>query len=86
MSEIKWKLPGPDEPGFLRRRQEIIALLDAKPTPEANDNILKFLRPYVEDPDTLLDCTRREYGRAILSLLGIDHKVSDPKEGSSGQP
>ena len=85
MSEIKWKLPEPDDPGFLRRRREVIALLDAEPTPESMEAMIEFLSPFVEDPDTLLDCSRREYGQAILAMLGYDFKVPDPKGGSSGQ-
>ena len=85
MSKIKWNLPGPDEPGFLRRRQEAIALLDAEPTPESMDNLIEFLAPFVEDPDSLLDCSKREYGQAMLAFLGYDYKVPDPKDDSSGE-
>ncbi len=84
MSKIKWKLPGPDAEGFLRRRLQLTVLLDAEPTPANDQAILDFLKPFVEDPDTLLDCSRREYGHAVLSLLGLKHSVSDPKDGSSG--
>lgn len=84
MSKIIWKLPGPDEPGFLRRRRALIALLDAEPTVENHVLIIKFLQQFVEDPDTILDCSRREYGDAVLSMLGYKYSVSDPKEGSSG--
>lgn len=86
MSELKWKLPGPDEIGYLRRRREVIELLDADPTPENEDKLIKFLSQFVEDPDTLLDCTRREYGQAMLSFLGYGFQIPDPKGGSSGQP
>lgn len=86
MSKIKWKLPGPDATGFLRRRREVIALLDAEPTPENMEAIIEFLTPFVEDPDTLLDCSKREYGQAILNFLGYDYKVPDPKGGRSEEP
>ena len=86
MSKIKWNLPGPDDPGFLRRRREVIELLDAEPTPESMENLIEFLTPFVEDPDTLLDCSRKEYGQAILAFLGYSFNVPDPKGGSSGQP
>ncbi len=85
MSKIKWKLPGPDAPGYLRKRREVIDLLDAEPTPESMENLIEFLTPYVEDPDTLLDCSRREYGTAMLSFLGYGFKVPDPKGESSGE-
>lgn len=85
MSKIKWKLPGPDEPGFLRRRREVIELLDADPTPKNEDKIIKFLTQYVEDPDTLLDCTRKEYGQAMLCFLGYGFEIPGPKGGKSGE-
>lgn len=85
MSKIKWKLPGPDDPGFLRRRREAIALLDAEPTPESMDNLVEFLTPFVEDPDTLLDCSKREYGQAMLAFLGYGFNVPDPKGEKSGE-
>ena len=85
MSKIKWKLPGPDDEGFLRRRREAIALLDAEPTPESMDNLIEFLTPFVEDPDTLLDCSKNEYRTAMLAFLGYSFKVPDPKDASSGQ-
>ena len=83
MSKIKWNLPGPDEPGYLRRRREVIELLDAEPSAESHDKIVEFLEPYVEDPDTLLDCSRAEYGMAMLAFLGYGFSVPDPKGDSS---
>ena len=85
MSKIKWKLPGPDDPGFLRRRGELIPLLDAEPSPESHDALIEYLSEFVEDTDTLLDCSKREYGKAVLAILGYGHKVPDPKDESSGQ-
>ncbi len=84
MSKIKWKLPGPDAPGYLRRRREVIELLDAEPSPENMDSLVAFLEQFVEDPDTLLDCSKKEYGRAMLHFLGYGFTVPDPKDESSG--
>jgi len=90
MSGIIWDLPGPDDRGFLRRRREIIELLDAEPSKEGMDAILAFLLPYVKSPrsrkaamSALLDCSRVEYGKAVLSFLGLGNKISDPKGGQS---
>ena len=85
---IKWKLPGPDETGFLKRRYEIILLLDAEPSEESMQAILDYLAPFVDAPegeamDALLECSKLEYGQAILNLLGYDYKVPDPKGGRS---
>jgi hypothetical protein len=89
MSKIKWKLPGVNEPGFLRRRGEIIELLDAAPTPESMDAVLDYLVPFVDAPEDeareiLKDCSRLEYGEAVINLLGYDYSVPDPKGGNSG--
>ena len=89
MSKIKWKLPGVNERGFLRRRGEIIELLDAAPTPESMDAILDYLVPYVDAPEDeareiLKECSRLEYGEVVINLLGYDHRVPDPKGGNSG--
>lgn len=85
MSKIKWNLPGPDDPGFLRRRGELIPLVDAEPSPESHAALIEYLSGFVEDPETLLDCSKREYGKAVLSILGYGHEVPDPKGASSGQ-
>ena len=87
---IKWKLPSPDEPGFLRRRRELTLLLDAEPTPENLEAIMDFLEPYVKAQkgksrkDILLDASKVEYGIGVLSILGYGNSVPDPKGGSSG--
>lgn len=86
---IKWKLPSPDEPGFLRRRLDLSALLDAEPTPENQEAVIEFLIPFVDAPkkearERLLDASKAEYGVAILNLLGLGNIVTPPKDGSSG--
>jgi hypothetical protein len=86
---IKWKLPTADDPGFLRRRRELASILDAEPTPENNEKLIEYLKDYVdaENPvETLLEASQREYGAAVLHLMGFANMVPDPKGGSSGQP
>lgn len=84
---IKWNLPDNDAPGFLRRKREITALLDAPPTPQGLDKLLKFLIQFVddEDKDVLLDASKVEYGQAVMHLLGYSNTVTDPKGGKSEQ-
>jgi hypothetical protein len=85
---IKWKLPGLSEPGFLRRKMELTAILDAEPTPDNLEDLVDFLTPYVEaeDPrEALLEVSRVEYSHAILELLGYGNSVTPPKGGSSEQ-
>lgn len=85
---INWKLPTINDPGFLKRRREIAALLDLAPTPENTDKLIDYLAQFVEgDPEeakeALLDASQTEYGQAIASLLGYASAVSDPKGGKS---
>jgi hypothetical protein len=88
---IQWKLPTPDEPRFLKRRRELAELLDLEPTPENTDRLIDFLVPFVEAKnkkearEILLEASQREYGFAVLTLLGYGSTVPDPKGGSSGQ-
>jgi hypothetical protein len=91
MTEIKWKLPGHDEPGYLRRRRDLIALLDAEPSPENMDKMIEFLLPFIEQPksrkakeNALLDASKAEYGKAVLEILGYGVSVPDPKGVKSG--
>jgi hypothetical protein len=87
--KLKWNLPGPDAPGFLKRRREISALLDVEPTPANLDKINEYLTQYIEGPKdealaALEGISKREYGQAIMSLLGYDFDVSEKKDGKSG--
>ena len=88
---ITWKLPTPDEPGFLRRRRALSELLDLPPTPENTDKLLDFLAPYVvtvpkgkSAKNILLDASQAEYGTAVMQILGYGNTVTDPKGESSG--
>ena len=85
---IKWKLPDNNEPGFLRRKRDLTALLDAPPSPSNMDKMLYFLLPFVDadnPKEVLLDASKAEYGEAIIHLLGYGSSVPDPKGESSGQ-
>ena len=78
---IKWKLPTINEPGFLKRRRELSVLLDAEPTPENLDKITDYLSQFSDDD--ISDCSKAEYGVAVIALMGYGSSVSDPKGGSS---
>ena len=85
---MKWKLPGYTEPGFLQRRLELTALMDAEPSLDSLGDLLDFLEQFVdaEDPrQALLQASQAEYSEAIIRLLGYGNSVKPPKEGSSGQ-
>ena len=86
---IKWKLPDVNEPGYLRRRRDLLKILDDEASKEGLVNLVKFLVPYVEveegeDPvEVLLDVSQSEYARIVLYFLGYSNMVSDPKGESS---
>lgn len=89
---IEWKLPDENEPGYLRRRRELTAVLNAPATPQAVDASIDYMLRYVakpEDPkearEALLDLSAVQFHRATLELLGYKMgKVPDPLGGKSG--
>jgi hypothetical protein len=92
--EIEWKLPDENEPGYLRRRRELTAVLNAPASPQAVDASIDYMLRYVakpEDPkearEALLDLSAVEFHRATLELLGYKvGKVPDPKGEKSAMP
>ena len=85
---IKWRLPGPDEPGFLRRRRDLSALLDEPaPTGSVNARVIEYLAQYVEEPadpeEALLDLSQNEYSNVVLTLLGVTVVTPPPLGGRS---
>ena len=83
---IKWNLPDLNEPGYLRRRRDMIKLLDNEATPKGFTELVKFLAQYVEGEEPveqLLDVSQADYSGIILYFLGYINTVSDPKEESS---
>ncbi|MCX6069454.1 MAG: hypothetical protein NTU91_01140 [Chloroflexi bacterium] len=91
---IEWRLPDENEPGYLRRRRELTAALNAPATPAAVDASVEYMLRYVakpEDPkearEALLDLSSVEFYKATMQLLGYKvGKVSDPKGEKSGTP
>ena len=85
---IKWRLPDPNEPGYLRRRRALTHLLDAPPTTDAVDALVGHLSQYVEEPsdpkeaiEAILDLQGDEYRRVIVTLFG--YEVPPPFAGRS---
>ena len=77
MAEIVWKFPGPDEPGYLRRRRELCVLLEVPATSAAVDAEIEYALPYVVEPEdrkaarqALLEMPTLEFHAAVLQLLG----------------
>jgi len=89
---IQWDLPGPNTPGFLRRRRDLGQLLDAELNPVNLEAVHEYLLQFVKQPEdrhealeALLDLSGAEYSRVILKLLGEIPHIPDPKGGPSGQ-
>ena len=91
---MEWKLPGPDEDGYLRRRREISTLLDAAPSPDNIDSLAKYIAQFVSEPldeaealEAVLDMPQKEYQGVIGRLLGFTMApVPDPKGAPSATP
>lgn len=90
---LKWNLPDPDAPGFLRRKRLLTEILDEQPSPENFQRLMKFLADFLDhEPDEeyeaiferLMECSRIEYAQAIMNILGYDYKITDPKGERSG--
>ncbi|HLC03019.1 MAG TPA: hypothetical protein VJK02_08280 [Anaerolineales bacterium] len=89
---IEWDLPGPNTPGFLRRRKELGELLDAEYNPTNLEAVNEYLLQFIKQPEgrdealeAILDLSGAEYSRVILKLLGEIPHIPDPKGGPSGQ-
>jgi hypothetical protein len=89
---IEWDLPGPNTPGFLRRRRDLGELLNAEMNPANLEAVNKYLLPFIKQPEdrqealeAILDLSGAEYSKVILKLLGHIPHIPDPKGGPSGQ-
>ena len=91
---IEWKLPKADEPGYLRRRRELTAILNAPASPEAVDASVEYMLQYVLKPEdrkeageALLDLSTVQFYMAVSQLLGYKvAEVPDPKGETSAAP
>lgn len=94
MSAIQWNLPGPDDPGFLRRRRDLLALLNADGTPENMDALAEYLvqfaamdRPHDEVLVGIMDLSQRQYQAILRKLIWEGGgNVPDPLGDNSAGP
>jgi hypothetical protein len=76
MTTLRFKVPGPDSPGYLKRVRQALAFrksLTGEPTPEMIDELAVFLSGYVTEPESeeerieaLMDASQEDF----LALLG----------------
>ncbi len=87
---MKWNMPGPDMPGYLRRRRELAELLAAPSTPENISALTKHLAQYVEGDEKqaiadIEELSGKEWADVVLRLqTGV--AVDPPKGESSATP
>ena len=77
MSEITFRPPGPDAPGYLRRQRQALEFAEAikaNPSPALIDRLVEMLLPFVIEPqdrqaarDALLDASETQF----LDLLRV---------------
>jgi len=79
--KIKFVVPGPDEPGYLRRQRKAIDLvskLDPKAlTVQAMDEMVEFLCQFVTEPEeekdkfeALLDLSQNDFTEMLRAVAG----------------
>lgn len=81
MSEIVLAVPGPDEPGFLRRMRVGLELSErfssGRLTPQMVDALVEYLLPYVQQPaereaarQALLDASQAQFEEMMRAVNG----------------
>jgi len=81
MTILRFKVPGPDDPGYLRRMREGLRFRDqlagGEPTPEMIEEMAKFLATYVTEPadyaarvEAMLDASESEFNQLLEALMG----------------
>ena len=95
--EVVFRLPGPDEPGFLRRRRDAIRVLSERMSLEALEAVVDFLLPLVKEPidqdearEALWNLTAIQFNGIMRDLIGgmtgqVDPKQEGPSESGSGK-
>jgi len=90
--EVTMTIPGPDAPGFLRRQKaamtfsQLLADKTARMDPEAVDEMVTFLLPFVEHPEdrkaaseALWDMSENQFNDAMKAVQG-DIDVEEDEE------
>lgn len=78
--EIKFRVPGKDEPGFLRRQRDAVRFgseLRSNPSVELMDEMVAFLAQFVEEPageseaiEALLDASQNQFQELLKAISG----------------
>ena len=91
--ELTFNFPGPDAPGYLRRRREILEVMRSEWTEAGIEKMLAFLLQFVSEPKSRKDAqeaienlSRVELGALFIKLLSpgeVDPNSSSPSGAGS---
>lgn len=80
MTTLRFKVPGPESPGYLKRMRRALEFqrsLSDDFTPEKLDELVKFLAGYVTEPEleeerieALMDASQEEFEQLLGALTG----------------
>jgi len=80
MTDLKFDLPGKDDPGFLRRQREALKfgrLLQEKPDENTLDQMVDFLSQFVSEPkdknkakEALYDASENQFMQLLEAIGG----------------
>lgn len=88
--QLRFKIPGPDEPGFLRRMRQALELqeqLQSNPNPATMEKMVEFLSVYVDGPqdkavEMLWDASQEQIEQLVAAITGQED--SGPFDGKTG--
>ena len=79
-TNLIFKPPSPDEPGYLRRARKAVELMEElqkNPTVKLMDDLVEFLADYVAKPsgrtearEALLDASRAQFREMLTAISG----------------
>ena len=81
---LKWKIPGPDAKGYLKRQRKAYEFFETgEMGAQWFDNLIEFLLPFVDTPrdrskarEALWDMSEKEYKEALDLIAGRQGEVS----------
>lgn len=93
MPEIRFRVPGADEPGFLRRSRQALEFqrkMAGEMTPEAMDDMVGFLSMFVSEPsdpaaakEALYDASKNQFYELLELMKGENAKNLSPAASSN---
>lgn len=89
MSVLRFDIPGPDAPGFLKRQRRVLEFqqkMENDLRPETLDAMVEFLADFVTEPEdpeakreALWDATQEQFMQLLQALSG-EYEEENPTE------